>query len=118
MASKEVTAITTTIGVEVPLLNTLTATEANVPTPICRNPNREEAVPAFLLKGARHKAAALGFVKPRQARKRNKKKIVYPSPYQPAIFPIRKITATNTCPVNATRMICSLLYFLNNSPFS
>ena len=98
-----------TIGVSVPLLNTLTPTDANAPTPICVAPNNAEALPAFLLKGASDNAAAFGLVNPRHAKKTNSSTIVYPNPYHPAILPIKKMTDTTTCPVNATRMICSLL---------
>jgi hypothetical protein len=112
IAIMDVTAMIAIIGVEeAPLLKALTPAEARAPTPSCRQPNREAAVPAFLEKGARHKAAAFGLVKPRQPRKRKRRKITCGSPYHPAIFPMRKITPTATCPARATRMICSLLYF-------
>src|SRR6202012_3745164 len=96
-------AMIATLGVEVPLLKALTPTEANAPIPICKAPSKAEALPAFLLKGASARAAAFGLVKPRQVKKRNRKKMVYPRPYQPAILPARKITETTTCPINATR---------------
>ena len=60
IANTEVPAITTIIGTAVPLLKALTATDAKAPIPICKVPSREEAVPAFLSKGANASAAALG----------------------------------------------------------
>lgn len=95
-----------TIGVAVPLLHTLTPTDANAPTPICVAPNNAEALPAFLLNGASDKAAAFGFVNPTQAKNTNNMTIVYPSPYHPAILPTKNTSETTTCPVSATRMIC------------
>ena len=95
-----------TIGVSVPLLNTLTPPDANAPTPICVAPNNAEALPAFLLKGASDNAAAFGLVNPRQAKKANSMTIVYPSPYHPAILPIKNTRETTTCPDSATRIIC------------
>ena len=59
-ANVEVAAITAIIGTAVPLLKALTATEAKAPMPICKVPNKEEAVPAFLSNGANASAAALG----------------------------------------------------------
>jgi len=49
-----------TIGVAVVPPKALTAIEANAPIPICRVPSKEEAVPAFLSKGASASAAELG----------------------------------------------------------
>jgi hypothetical protein len=58
----EETAMMAIIGVELPLLNRLTPTEANAPTPICKAPSKADALPAFFAKGARQRAAAFGFV--------------------------------------------------------
>ena len=60
IANTDVPAITATIGTAVPLLKALTAIEDKAPIPICNVPSRDEAVPAFLSKGANDSAAALG----------------------------------------------------------
>ncbi len=113
-AAREVMAMMAIIGLEVPLLKAPMPTAASAPTPIWRAPRRAEALPAFLEKGARERAAALGLVKPRQARKRKIKKIVWGRPYQPARLPARKMTATMTWAESATQIIFSLLYFLRS----
>jgi hypothetical protein len=59
-ASAEVLAIMAIIGVAVPLLNTLTPTEASAPMPICMAPMIAEALPAFRENGASDNAAAFG----------------------------------------------------------
>ena len=59
-ASAEVAAMLAIIGVAVPLLNTLTPTEASAPMPICIAPMIAEALPAFRENGASDKAAAFG----------------------------------------------------------
>lgn len=41
-----------------------TAAADNAPNPICNAPIKAEALPAFLVKGAMHKAAELGKQKP------------------------------------------------------
>ena len=112
-AATEVPAIMAIMGVAVALLKAPMPMEAMAPMPIWRAPRRAEAVPAFLEKGARERAAALGLVKPRQPRKRKMKKMVWGSPYQPAILPTRKTAATRTWPESATQMICWLLYLFS-----
>ncbi len=57
-------AITPVIGRAVPLFKTLTSAEVKAPTAICIPPNKAEAEPAALAKGAIDKAYELGKVKP------------------------------------------------------
>jgi len=56
-ARKDVPAMIATIGVVVPSANALTPVEASAPTPNCNAPSSDEAVPAFLAKGAIASAA-------------------------------------------------------------
>ena len=60
IATTVVPAITATMGIADALPNVLTATDPRAPMPICKVPSSDEAVPAFLSKGARASAAALG----------------------------------------------------------
>src|SRR5258708_38419772 len=95
-AAREEMAMIVIIGGAVPLLKAPMPTEANAPIPICIAPRRAEALPAFLEKGARDRAAALGLVKPRQAKKTKIKKMIWGSPYQPTRLPAKKTAATST----------------------
>ena len=102
-------AIIPVIGNAVPLLRTLTATEAKVPIAICMHPITAEALPAFLLKGAIESAEELGKINPWQQRKIKMKKMVLNNSSHP-----KKVPAKSSSPValwhsNATFIICSLL---------
>lgn len=57
-------AITPVMGKAVWLLKKPTQAEVQAPILICIPPNKAEALPAFLLKGARERAEELGKVKP------------------------------------------------------
>ena len=65
---KEVIPIIEIMGTAEGVVNILTPTDAMVPMHICNAPNKAEAEPAFLLNGAKDKAAVLGLIKPRKQR--------------------------------------------------
>jgi hypothetical protein len=102
-----------TIGTADLTSNILTPKEANAPNPICTAPINAEALPAFLLKGARDKAEVFGLVKPRQHRNKKSKIMVSTSPNQWLMLPNRKNSTMTSCELNAARINCSLLYFLS-----
>ena len=68
--------ITTAIGMAVPLLKILTKAVETAPIPSCIAPINAEAVPAFLVKGAKHSADELGNANPCVLKKTQIKKIV------------------------------------------
>ena len=82
--------------------------DASPATPICRNPNKAEALPIFLVNGANAKAVAFGLVNPRQDNAMKNRAIVASRPYQLFQDPIRKIKPVTVNVVNATLNILSL----------
>ena len=70
------THITTAIGIAVPLLKILTNAVEIAPIPNCKAPMSADAVPAFLLNGARQSADELGNAKPCVLRNTHIKKMV------------------------------------------
>lgn len=71
-----------------------TPADENASVPICRNPSRAEALPAFLPKGANASAVAFGDKMSRYKRYAKKRIVVATNPYNPAHVPIRKKTLT------------------------
>ena len=65
---KAAVVITNGIGTTECSLNKLTITDAKAPKPICKAPIKADALPAFLVNGAKDKAAAFGLINPRQER--------------------------------------------------
>ena len=63
-----VAAITAKIGTLVDECKAPTPVEASAPIPICMNPSKAEALPTFLLNGARAIAAAFGKATPQHGR--------------------------------------------------
>lgn len=70
------THITAAIGIGVPSFNTLTSAVETAPKPSCIAPINAEAVPAFLLNGARQSADELGNAKPCVLKKTHIKNMV------------------------------------------
>ena len=93
--SKEQVAIAVVMGRAVSLLKKLTNAVAVAPMPSWILPSNAEAVPAFLVNGARESAEVLGNIKPCQLRKMKNKPIVPNTLYKCMAVP-----ATNTMPVN------------------
>lgn len=67
----DVMAIIAAIGTAEFAVNMPTATEARAPIPSCIAPIKDDAVPALRENGANERAAAFGFVRPTQHKKRN-----------------------------------------------
>ena len=111
-------AITPVIGNAVLLFRILTKAEVIVPTPICIAPSNAEAVPAFLLKGARDNAEEFGKVKPWQQRKIKLKKIVLNKSITPNKVPANKMVPVNDWHNKAIRIICSLVYIRKKTLFN
>lgn len=72
--------ITAAIGIAVPLFKILTNAVESAPIPSCIAPIKAEAVPAFLVNGARQSADELGNAKPCVLRKTQIKKMVENNP--------------------------------------
>src|SRR5258708_1738634 len=102
-------AITPVMGRAVWLFSQLTVAEVKAPMLICIPPIRAEAVPAFLLKGARDSAEELGKIQPWQHKKRKIKKIVLNNSNIPSKLPAKSTIDVTTWQSSATFMICSLL---------
>ena len=73
-----------------PELKSPTPDEASAPVPICRKPNKAEALPAFLPNGASASVVAFGDEMPRHKRKAKRSVIVAASPNNPVKVPARK----------------------------
>src|SRR5687767_116799 len=87
-------------------------------TPICKNPNNADALPTFFEKGARARAVAFGFVRPKQVNAIKSKPIVDSRPYQLYHAPTKKSIVVTTRVYKATRKIFSLECFLVRKIFS